>query len=143
AGNDGSRPSPDTRQYGDVLMAVRATIGDWLADDPRRRLELPEQVAGRGADRLEPAFHRAIEHHVASRCQRPAPDRKILLDLPGRPLIGYVPGGELATVAARARDHPHFHADIGRTGDVVHVHTLLIHAKVGVRNVEEPGARRE
>ena len=43
ARDDRARPAADAGEHGDVLLAVRAAVGDRLADDPRAGLELPEQ----------------------------------------------------------------------------------------------------
>src|SRR6185437_15713064 len=64
AGDDAARPAADARQHGDVLPVFGAAIRHRLADDPRARLEFPELIAGLRVDRLEPAFHRAVEDDV-------------------------------------------------------------------------------
>src|SRR3954447_12925567 len=43
AGDDGARPAADAGENRDVLLPVRALIGDRLADDPGAAFELPEQ----------------------------------------------------------------------------------------------------
>src|SRR5437868_630242 len=72
------RPPADARQNGDVLNPVIAHICDRLPDDPRRRLELPQDLAALGVDRLEPAVHRSIKRDIASRYQSAAPYWEIL-----------------------------------------------------------------
>src|SRR5215470_9537501 len=66
-GDPDPRPPSDSRQYGDILLAVGTNVGHRVADDARRRLEFPQQVARLRIDRLQPAFHRAVEHDVAAR----------------------------------------------------------------------------
>src|SRR2546426_5094297 len=68
----GAGPAADPREHGDVLLAVRPEVGHRVADDARRALEPPQLGPGRGINRLEPAFHRAVEHDAAGRRQGPA-----------------------------------------------------------------------
>src|SRR6266446_614711 len=67
-----ARPAADSGEHGDVLLAVGPQIGHRVADDPGGCLELPQQRSGCRIDRLEPAFHRAVEHDAGRRRQRPA-----------------------------------------------------------------------
>src|SRR5438128_1407680 len=106
-------------------------------------LELPQQRAGGRVDRLEPAFHRAVEHDARGRRQRAAVGRQVLLD---RPLLlagGRIPCDEPAAVTARAREHAHDRADVRLTGRVLHLYALVIHADVVRGDVEELGLRTE
>src|SRR4051812_36270125 len=111
-------------------MSVRSTIGRWLANDPRARLELPEQGAGLSVDRFEPAFHVAVEHDSTSGRQGTAPDRKLLLDLPNRLTRENVPGREHAHVATWAWRHANFGADIRCSCDVAGCLGFEVHAHV-------------
>src|SRR5205085_9604748 len=80
--HDRARPAADPRHHRDILPPVGAAIADRLADDPAVQLGLPEQPAiapGPRVDRFEPAVHRPVEHHVAARRERSAPQRQILL----------------------------------------------------------------
>ena len=98
----------------------------------------------RGVDRLEPALHRSVEDDVAGGGERAAPDREVLLDRPGRlarcrtsqavnsPRLPPGPGSCCT-----------FGADVRRAGDVVRLDALAVHAQVLVRDVEQPGPRRE
>src|SRR6185312_2406448 len=62
-----ARPAPDTREDGHVLAPVRAFIGDGLAVDAGADAELPQQLAGLGIHRLEPAIHGAVERDAMDR----------------------------------------------------------------------------
>src|SRR3569623_818789 len=99
-------------------MSVRPTIGRWLADDSRTCLKLPEQGAGLGVDRLEPAFHVAVEHASTGSRQGAAPARKLLFYLPNRLAGENVPGRVHTHVATWAWRHANFGADVGCTSDV-------------------------
>src|SRR4051794_41062868 len=67
ARDDGARPAAHAAEHRDVLLAVRAAVGDRLADDSGAGLELPEELARARVDGAEPALHRSIEDHVAGR----------------------------------------------------------------------------
>ena len=70
-------PTPDrTATY---CWPSGPAIGDRLADDPGAGLELPQQLAGVGIDRLEPAVHRAVEDDVAGGRQAPLQTGKFSL----------------------------------------------------------------
>src|SRR6185312_10751264 len=73
AGHDRACPTANPGKDGDVLPAVRPSIAYRLADDARRCLELPKQLAGLGFHRLEPTLHRPVKHHIACGDQRTAP----------------------------------------------------------------------
>src|SRR5213082_2406774 len=77
-----SRPTTHAGQHGDVLLAVGPQVRHRVPDDAGGRLELPQLGAGRGVDRLEPAFHGAVEHDTARRGQGATVGRQVLLDLP-------------------------------------------------------------
>src|SRR5947207_2429197 len=53
--HDRAGPTADTGQDRDVLAPVRTAIGRGLPDDPRTGLEPPQQLAGAGMHRFEPA----------------------------------------------------------------------------------------
>ena len=73
---DRAHPAADARVDGDVLLAVGPEVGDRVADDARRDVELPELGAGARVERLEPAVHRPVEHHVAAGGEHAAVDRE-------------------------------------------------------------------
>src|SRR5690606_32037304 len=81
-GDADARPATDARQHVHVLLAVRTTVGAGVANDARRGLELPQQLAGLLIHGLEPAFHRAVERQAASGGQRPAVRREVFLQIP-------------------------------------------------------------
>src|SRR5882672_6114810 len=137
-----ARPAADAGEHGDVLLAVGPQIGHRVADDPGGCLELPQQRAGGRIDRLEPAFHRAVEHDARGRRQRAAVCRQVLLDFPFHLADGRIPRDEPATVTARARVHAHDRADVRLTGRVLHLYALVVHADVVRGDVEELGLRR-
>ena len=95
-----------------------------------------------GVKRLEPAFHGAVEDQATGRGERPAVRGEVLLVLPHGLALHRVPGDEVATVAARAREHPHDRADVRLTGGVLHLDAFIVHADVVRRDVEEAGHRR-
>src|SRR5262249_60822406 len=64
-----ARPAADAGQHCDILLAA-ILIGRDVADDAGRSLELVELLAGLGVDRLQIAFKRAVEHHVAGGRER-------------------------------------------------------------------------
>src|SRR6185503_16388456 len=103
AGNSDTGPSADARQHGHVLLAVRPRVRHGIADDSRWRLELPQHVTGLRVDTLQPAFHRAVEHHVAAGGESAAPCREILFDAPDFLSGCRIPRNELAPVPARTR----------------------------------------
>src|SRR6266571_2984684 len=141
--NAGPRPAAYPGEHGDVLLAVGPQVGHRVADDARRALELPQLGAGGGINRLEPAFHRPVEHHAAGRRQSAAVRREVLLDLPLDPADRRIPRDEPAAVAAGARIHAHDRADVGLAGRVLHLYALVIHADVVRRHVEEFRLRGE
>src|ERR1700754_488395 len=143
AGNDGACPAADPRQDGDILVPVRTTIGDRLADDPGAGLELPFQFAGPGVDGFEPAIHRSVEHQSAGGGHRAAPQRQVLLDGPDRLARYRIPGGELAAIAAGAGLGDNLGADERRACDVADGPALPIHAQVLMRDVHQAGRRRK
>src|SRR6185503_7705803 len=100
AGDDRARPSTDTRENRDVLLAIGSAIGHRLADDPGANFRLPELLARLRVDCLEPAVHRAVERDVAGGDRDSTPDRKALLDRPYLFAADRVPRDELAAVAA-------------------------------------------
>src|SRR5882762_111634 len=136
-----ARPAADSGEHGDVLLAVGPQIGHRVADDPGGCLELPQQRAGGRIDRLEPAFHRAVEHDAGRRRQRPAVRRQVLLHFPFRLADGGIPRDEPAAVTARARVHAHDRADVRLTGRVLHLYALVVHADVVGGDVEQLGDR--
>src|ERR671913_1629153 len=119
AGDDGARPAADAGEDGHILAPVRPAIGGRLADDAGAGLELPQQLAGAGMERFEPALHGSVEDHVAGGYDRGAPHRKVLGTRPDGLALPHVPGLEHAAMAARARLEAHLGPDIGRAGDVV------------------------
>src|SRR5215212_831674 len=100
ARDDGAGPAADAAHDGDVLLAVGAAVGDRLADDSRRGLELPQRFSTARVDGFEPAVHRAVEHDVAFRRERTAPDGKVLADHPHLPRRDRIPRGEFAAMSA-------------------------------------------
>src|SRR5689334_23234357 len=103
----GAGPAAHSGEHGDVLLAVGPQIGHRVADDAGGRLELPQERAGGRIDRLQPAFHRAVEHDARGRRQRATIRRQVLLDFPLDLPDGRIPRDEPATVTARAREHAH------------------------------------
>src|SRR5262245_2547138 len=71
-----SRPAADTRQHGNILLAI-VLKGIDVADDARRSLELVKFLARLGIHRLEVALERAVEHDAARSCQRAGPHREL------------------------------------------------------------------
>src|SRR6185503_5726028 len=141
---DRAHPSADTGVDGDVLLAVRTQIGDRVRHDAGSALELPQLGAGARVDRLEPAVHRAVEHHVAGGREHAAVDRELLfLGAPDFLALHRIPRHQLAVIAARPRVHLHARAEIRRAGDVVRLYPLVVHAGVVRRNVDQTGPRRE
>src|SRR5436190_11337988 len=96
-----------------------------------------------GSDGLEPAVHRAVEHDAAGRGEHAAPDREVLVDVPNGLPGRRVPRVEPAPMTAGSCVHLHAGADVGRARDVVGLRALVVHAIIGVWNVEPPGLRRE
>src|SRR5215207_40391 len=141
-GDTDTSPAADTRVHGDVLLPIRGGVGHRVADDARRGLELPEDLAALRVNGLQPAFHGAVEDEAAGRGERAAVGRQVLLDLPHDLALHRIPGDEPATVAAGAREHPHDRADVRLTGGVLHFDALIVHANVVRRDVEEAGLRR-
>src|SRR5438034_6259924 len=139
----GAGPAAHSGEHGDVLLAVGPQIGHRVADDAGGRLELPQERAGGRIDRLQPAFHRAVEHDARGRRQRATIRRQVLLDFPLDLPDGRIPRDEPATVTARAREHAHDRADVRLTGGVLHLYALVVHADVVRGDVEELGLRRE
>src|SRR3989442_9264185 len=139
----GAGPAAHSGEHGDVLLAVGSQIGHRVADDAGGRLELPQERAGGRIDRLQPAFHRAVEHDARGRRQRATIRRQVLLDFPLDLADGRIPRDEPATVTARAREHAHDRADVRLTGGVLHLYALVVHADVVRGDVEELGLRRE
>src|SRR2546430_3560893 len=135
-------PAAPSGEPGDVLLAVGPQVRHRVPDDAGGRLELPQLRAGRGIDRLEPAFHRAVEHDAAGRRQRAAVGRQVFLDLPLLGPRGRVPRHERAPDLIGPGVHPHDGAHVPLAGGVLHVHALIVHADVVRRDVEEPGLRR-
>src|SRR6266516_2868554 len=136
-------PAADSGEHGEVLLAVGPQIRHRVADDPGGRLELPQQRAGGRIDRLDPAFHRAVEHDARGLRQRAAVGRQILLHFPLDFAGGRIPRNEPAAVTARAREHAHDRADVRLTGGVLHLYALVVHADVVRGDVEELGLWRE
>src|SRR6266852_4123337 len=136
-------PATDAGEHGDVLLAVGPQIGHRVADDSGGRLELPQECAGGRIDRLQPAFHRTVEHDARGRGQRATIRRQVLLDFPLDLPDGRIPRDEPATVTARAREHAHDRADVRLTGGVLHLYALVVHADVVRGDVEQLGLRRE
>src|SRR5271166_4017066 len=143
AGDDGARPAAYARQDGDILVPIRPAIGDGLADDPGAGLELPFEVACLGVDGFEPAIHRSVKDESTCSGHRAAPQRQVLFDGPDRLALYWIPRGEFATIAARARLAHYFGADERGTGDVADGPALPIHAQILVRNVHKAGQRRK
>src|SRR5688500_147417 len=135
--HDGAGPSADPGQDRDILFAVRTAIGHRLADDPRARLVLPEQLAGSRVHRLEPPFHRSLEDDIAGGGERSAPHWKTLGELPGGTLADRIPGGEFPPMSSRTSVVLDVRADERRPGDVVRLGRLEIHAQVLVRQVKQ------
>src|SRR3954466_14196459 len=98
-------------------MAVRTLVRHWLSNDSRCSFELPDQLAGLSVYRLEPTFHRAVEHKIAGSSGGAAPNGKVLLDGPSLSRVLYIPGAHFAAIASGARLHFHFGAHVGRTCD--------------------------
>src|SRR5690349_7206812 len=128
--DDCARPTTNTREYRDVLLAVRSTITNRLPDDSRATFELPQQRAALRIERLEPTVHRAVKNHVARRYERAAPYRKVFRHAPNPFVLHRIPCEKLAAIAARPGVHAHVHADVRRARDVVCFETLNVLAKV-------------
>src|SRR6185369_6559334 len=111
-GHHGSGPPADSGKHRDVLLSVRALIGDWLADDPGAGLEFPKLLAGNRVYRLEPAIHGAEKDDVSRGHDCTAPDREFVLEHPDGFFVEDVPRRELAHVAAGSRIHAGVLADI-------------------------------
>src|SRR5690349_446091 len=94
-------PAADARHHGDVLLAIRCFVRDRLTDDSGACLELPKQCAGARVQRLEPSFHRSVEHDAAGRGEGAAPYREALLHLPHGATGSDIPCGHHAAIAAR------------------------------------------
>ena len=105
-------------------------------------MELPQQLAGLGVHRLEPAVQRPVEGDVAGRHQRAAPHRHVLVDGPDLGPLHGIPGHEFAAIAAGPGIHVDGGADIGRAGDIAHLRRLPIHAEMLMRDVDQLRARR-
>src|SRR3569623_157444 len=78
-----SGPAADARENGDILLSVRAAVGDRLTDEAGACAKLPKHVAVLGVDRLEQAVHGAVEGDIAGGYERAAPDRKVFVNFPG------------------------------------------------------------
>src|SRR5207237_8037912 len=113
-------PAADPGEDGDVLLAVGSEERHRVADDPGGSLEPPELLARRRIDRLQPAFHRAVEDEAAIRRERAAVRSERLLDLPHDLALGGVPGDEAAAIAARSREHADDGADVRLRARVLH-----------------------
>ena len=72
-----ARPAADTGIRADVLLAA-VLVREHVADDSGGRLELPQLLAVLGADGLDVAFERAVEHDVARGRERAGPYREAL-----------------------------------------------------------------
>ena len=102
---------------------------------------MPKQLARLRINRLEPPFHRAVEHDVARGRNGTAPDREIFFDLPCGPLVHGVPRCNKTAVAAWARVEFIVAANIRRPRDVVRLDALYVHANILMWDIEEPGLR--
>src|SRR5262249_46554465 len=98
-----ARPSADAGQHSDVLLTVRTNIGHRISDNSRWRLELPQDFAGFGMNRFQPAFHAAVENHVAPCSQGAAPIGEVLFDAPHFLSSRGIPCNEFAPVTAWTR----------------------------------------
>src|SRR5882724_7395239 len=141
-GHADAGPATDARIHRNVLLLVRPRVAHRVADDARGGLELPEFLAGLGVNRLEPAFHRAVEDQAAGGRHCAAVSREVLLDLPFHGAGHGIPGDETATIAARAREHPHDGAHVGLACRILDLDALVVHADVVGRHVEQAGNRR-
>jgi hypothetical protein len=136
------RPKCTLRPCAKAIAAPSRLEGIDVADDAGRGLELVELLAVL-IDRLDIAFQRAVEDHVAIGRQCARPDRKLLGLRPDDLAVGSIPGDEIAHIgAARCRIHCNGSADIGLACGVAHLIGLIIHADMVGRHVEEPGLRR-
>src|SRR6185369_15640033 len=101
-----AHPAADTRVDGHVLLAVWAAVGNRIADDARRAVELPQLIAGARVDRLEPAVHRAVEHDVAGGGEHAAVERELqVFHAPRLAVVRHVPRHELTVITARPLVH--------------------------------------
>src|SRR5690606_4703688 len=99
-------PSADAGVSADVLLPV-VLVGEDVADDSRRRLELPELLAVLRAHGLDIAFERSVEHDVAGGRQRARPHGEALGLRPYDLAVHRIPRDEVthAAVAVRRRIH--------------------------------------
>src|ERR1700743_195595 len=81
-GTDRPRPSAYAGEDRNVLLAVRAAIGDRLANDARACFELPKYLSVACVSGFEPAIERAIENEIACRRNGPAPRRILVWNRP-------------------------------------------------------------
>src|ERR1043166_1345283 len=141
-GDANPRPSADTGQHRDVLLAVGPDVGHRIADDAGRCLELPQQITGLRIHRLQPSLHRPVEDDVAGGGERAGPVRQLFLHAPDFLVRGRIPGDELATIAARPRVAHDDRADVRLASLVLYLHAFVVHAQVVRRNVDEIRPRR-
>src|SRR6187549_100349 len=125
-GHTDAGPASHTRQNGDVLLAVRAHVRHRVADDARRRLELPELLARLRVHGLQPAFHRPVEDDVAAGGQCSAPVRQTFLDAPDLLAGRRIPGDELAAIPSGPRLADDDSADVRLAGLILHFHALVV-----------------
>src|SRR5512144_1408620 len=108
----------------------RYDIGALMIPDPR-------------VHRPEPAVNGAVERDVTCRDQCAAVREERLFDAPHLATRGGVERNELAVVATRAGVARHVRAPVRRSRDVAGNVSLVVHADVLRRHVEESRARRE
>ena len=100
-------------------------------------MEFPKQFAIGGIHDLEPAIHRSVKGNVACRHEGAAPHREFFVNLPDLFPCNWIPGHELATIAARPRIHVDIGADEWDASNVAGLGGLVVHAEVLVWHVEK------
>ena len=113
-------------------------IGEDVADDARRRLELVEFLVDvLRINALQVTFQGAVAGDAACGRQRSAPDRELLAMALHDLALSCIPGDEVTHVlAAWRRKHRQRCPYIGLAGDILDRERFIVHADVVGRHIK-------
>src|SRR3984893_18231824 len=115
-----------------------------VADNPGRRLEPVELLAGLDVDGLQVPLERAVEDDVAGGGEGTRPHRERLWNRPDDFAGARIPRDEVAEVVLSLRRiHRESRSDIGLPRRVRYLERLVVHADVVGRAMKKAGFRGE
>src|SRR5229473_3237262 len=135
-GKSNRRPSADTGQHGDILLAV-VHVGNGITYDPRWAMHLVQNLSIAHIHGAEPSVESAVKGHTAGGGQHTAPILEPVIDCPFCVSSDRIESNESSANIRRGGVHIQNSADEREPGLILHVEGLIIHAYVIGWNIEQ------